>query len=155
MAGFFVQILGFIIILLMAYTGMYTSDKWFILCVPGVLIYAGYGILNVIMTVFLSDTVDYGEIKNRTRDESVIFSMQTFTVKLASGIAVLIAGFVVKWINLDTSDGAINATNVLQGLRLWMTIPSVVLLIIGIILYRFFYKLDDKKMDEIRKKLHK
>ena len=44
------------------------------------------GVLNVIITVFLANTVDYGEFKNSRRDESVIFSMQTFVVKLASGI---------------------------------------------------------------------
>ena len=120
---------------------------------PGILIYAGYGILNVIMTVFLSDTVDYGEMKNNTRDESVIFSMQTFTVKLASGLAVLLAGFVIKWIHLDTRVGAINTNEALQGLRLWMTIPSVGLLILGIILYKTRYNLDDNRMKEIRKQI--
>ena len=152
-AGFLVQILGFIIILLMSFTGMYTSDKWYVLCVPGILIYAGYGMLNVIMTVFLADTVDYGQVKNGTREESVIFSMQTFTVKLASGVAVLLAGFVIKWIKLDTADNAVNSISTLQGLRLWMTVPSVILLIVGIVLYKSFYKLDDKKMEEIKKQL--
>ena len=47
--------------------------------------------LNVIMTIFLSDSVDYGEVMNGTREESVIFSMQTFTVKLASGVAVFLS----------------------------------------------------------------
>lgn len=152
-AGFLVQIFGFIIILLMSFTGMYTSDKWYVLCVPGILIYAGYGMLNVIMTVFLADTVDYGQVKNGTREESVIFSMQTFTVKLASGVAVLLAGFVIKWIKLDTTDNAVNSISTLQGLRLWMTVPSVILLIVGIVLYKSFYKLDDKKMEEIKKQL--
>ena len=105
------------------------------------------------MTIFLSDTVDYGEMKNNTRDESVIFSMQTFTVKLASGFAVLLAGFVIKWIHLDTRVGAINTNQALQGLRLWMTIPSVSLLILGIILYKIHYNLDDTRMKEIRKQI--
>lgn len=153
MSGFIIQIIGFIVILIMAYTGMYTAEKWYVLCVPGILIYAGYGILNVIMTIFLSDTVDYGEMKNNTRDESVIFSMQTFTVKLASGLAVLLAGFVIKWIHLDTRVGAINTNQALQGLRLWMTIPSVSLLILGIILYKTRYNLDDTRMKEIRKQI--
>ena len=109
--------------------------------------------LNVIMTVFLADTVDYGQVKNGTREESVIFSMQTFTVKLASGVAVLLAGFVIKWIKLDTADNAVNSISTLQGLRLWMTVPSVILLIVGIVLYKSFYKLDDKKMEEIKKQL--
>ena len=112
------------------------------------MIYAGYGILNVIMTIFLSDSVDYGEVKNGTRDDSIMFSMQTFPVKLASGLSVFMAGLVVKWIQLD-----VNLTTqsqvTLQGLRMWMTLPSVFLLMIGIIVFKKFYKLDDKEMNRI------
>jgi melibiose permease len=151
-AGFLIQIIGFFVILLMAYTNLYTPENWQILCIPGVLIYVGYGMLNVIMTIFLSDSVDYGEVKNGTRDESVIFSMQTFTVKLASGIAVFLAGLVVDWIHLDTEAAAQSAAT-LQGLRMWMTIPSVLLLICGIIVFKKCYKLNDAKMEEITKQL--
>lgn len=151
-AGFIIQIVGFFVILLMAYTNMYTPENWMILCIPGVLIYVGYGMLNVIMTVFLSDSVDYGELKHGTRDESVIFSMQTFTVKLASGVAVFLAGLVVDWINLDTQ-AATQTAETLHGLRLWMTIPSVILLIIGIFVYIKLYRLDDEKMADITKQL--
>lgn len=44
-----------------------------------------------------------------TPEESVIFSMQTFTVKLASGVAVFLAGLVVDWIHLDTVSFATEA----------------------------------------------
>lgn len=49
--------------------------------------------LTVLTTVFLANTVDYGELKNNRRDESVIFSMQTFVVKLASGVAAMLASY--------------------------------------------------------------
>ena len=153
LAGFIIQILGFVVILCMAYFNVYTPENWMILCVPGALIYVGYGMLNVIMTIFLSDSVDYGEVKNGSRDESVIFSMQTFTVKLASGVAVALAGSVIEWIGLDTSDGAVQTAAALNGLRLWMTIPPIILLVIGMVLYKVFYKLDEKKMEEIKGKL--
>jgi melibiose permease len=152
MAGFIIQIFGFFVILLMAYTNLYTPENWQILCVPGILIYIGYGMLNVIMTIFLSDSVDYGEVKNGTRDESVIFSMQTFTVKLASGIAVFLAGLVVDWIHLDL-EAAVQSQATLQGLRMWMTIPSVLLLIVGIFVFKKYYKLNDDVMNDIKTKL--
>ena len=94
-SGFIIQIAGFAVILIMAFAKLYTPQSWYILCLPGILIYLGYGMLNVIMTIFLSDSVDYGEVMNGTREESVIFSMQTFTVKLASGVAVFLAGQVL------------------------------------------------------------
>jgi len=150
--GFIVQIIGFVVILAMTFTPVCSPELWWVLCIPGMAVYAGYGILNVIMTVFLSDSVDYGEYKNGTREESVIFSMQTFTVKLASGLAVFIAGYVIKWVNLDTA-ASTQAAATLTGLRIWMTIPSVILLVAGIFVYKKYYKLDDAKLDEVMKKI--
>ena len=152
--GFIIQIAGFLVIIVMALTHMYTPATWFVLCIPGIMIYAGYGILNVIMIVFLSDSVDYGEYKNGTREESIIFSMQTFTVKLASGFAVFLAGLVLEWIHLDVNS-AVQQASTLKGLLMWMTLPSVVLLVIGIIVYRSKYKLDDAKMQEIMTSLNR
>ena len=106
-----------------------------------------------VMTIFLSDSVDYGEVMNGTREESVIFSMQTFTVKLASGVAVFLAGLVVDWIHLDTA-AAVQTQDTLDALRMWMTIPSVILLIVGIFVFKRFYKLDDTRMEEIKSKLN-
>ncbi len=137
----------------MAFAKLYTPQSWYILCLPGILIYLGYGMLNVIMTIFLSDSVDYGEVMNGTREESVIFSMQTFTVKLASGVAVFLAGLVVDWIHLDTA-AAVQTQDTLDALRMWMTIPSVILLIVGIFVFKRFYKLDDTRMEEIKSKLN-
>jgi len=150
--GFVIQIAGFIVILAMTFTPLCSAALWWTFCIPGMMVYAGYGILNVIMTVFLSDSVDYGEDKNGTRDEAIIFSMQTFTVKLASGLAVFIAGYVIKWINLDTTSRVQNFATLL-GLRMWMTVPSVLLLVGGIYVYRKLYKLDDKAMNDIMERL--
>ncbi len=65
---------GYAILLLLAFTFM---GSVFILFIPAFFIFAANGMLTVITTVFLANTVDYGELKNDRRDESVIFSMQT------------------------------------------------------------------------------
>ena len=91
-------------------------------------------------------------MKNGTREESVIFSMQTFTVKLASGLAVFLAGLVIDWIHLDKT-AAVQSQDTLVALRLWMTLPAVILLIIGIFVFRKYYRLDDAKMEQIKQQL--
>lgn len=154
LSGFMIQIAGFAVIILMSFTEIYRNISWMLLCIPGVLVYAGYGILNVCLTIFLSDTVDYGEYKNGSREESVIFSMQTFTVKLASGLAVFIAGLIIDWVHLDTSSTT-QTIATLNGLRLWMTIPSILLLILGIFVYKKFYKLDEAMLKTIMNHLKK
>ena len=145
------QIAGFLILLAFAFSGIYRGS-WIVLMIPGILVYAAYGVLNVMLTIFLSDAVDYGEVKNGKREESVIFSMQTFTVKLASGVAAFLSGLAIEWIGLDTEAAAQSAAT-LGGLRLWMTIPSALLLVVACIVFRSFYRLSDKKMAEVTSKL--
>ncbi len=149
--GILVQILGFAILLGFAFSGIY-KGSWGILMLPGIMVNAGYGVLNVLLTIFLSDSVDYGELKNGTREESVIFSMQTFTVKLASGVAAFLSGVAIDMIGLDTEAAAQSAAT-LNGLRIWMTIPSAVILIAAFLVFKRFYKLDDKRMEEISQKI--
>lgn len=149
--GIAVQIIGFLILLLFAFSGIY-HGAWYILLIPGILVYAGYGVLNVMLTIFLSDSVDYGEVKNGSREESVIFSMQTFTVKLASGVAAFLSGLALDWISLNQNAASQSAAT-LNGLRIWMTIPSSILLVAAFIVFKKFYRLNDQKMQEISKKL--
>jgi melibiose permease len=109
--------------------------------------------LTVLTTVFLANTVDYGELKNNRRDESVIFSMQTFVVKLASGVAALIASICLTICNLsdDTSavvtDTAGNSS--VLGLRITMTILPIIGLFIAVIYFRKKYILTEEKVEEI------
>ena len=147
-----IQVLGYGLLLVCAVTDIHRMIHWMILLFPALLIYVGYGVLNVMLTIFLSDSVDYGEVKNGSREESVIFSMQTFTVKLASGIAVFLAGLVIDLIALKT-DTASQTASTLMGLRLWMTIPSIVLLLAALIIFKKSYKLDQAKMEEISRQL--
>ena len=76
-------VIGYLVLLALSFTIM---TSVYLLFIPAFFIFAANGMLTVITTVFLANTVDYGELKNKRRDESVIFSMQTFVVKLASGI---------------------------------------------------------------------
>ena len=123
------------------------------LVVPGFLIFAAFGMLTVLTTVFLANTVDYGEMKNHRRDESVIFSMQTFVVKLASGVAVLIAAVCLSLCNLkqDTSAAVVAraADSSVLGLRLTMAGIPMIGLFIAVLVFRKKYILTEKKLQEI------
>ena len=50
-------------------------------CWSGIVVFACNGMLSVLTTLFLSNSVDYGQLKTGRREESVIFSIQTFVVK--------------------------------------------------------------------------
>ncbi len=147
---------GYLVLLGLTFTGM---QSVFILFVPAFFIFAAVGMLNVLTTVFLANTVDYGEVKNHRRDESVIFSMQTFVVKLASGLAAFAASICLQ-INalsdaatteadqtVDFSLGVAESAKI--GLRMTMSVIPMIGLIIAFILFKKKYILTDEKMLEL------
>ena len=84
--------------------------------------------------------------------------MQTFVVKLASGVAALVASICLEVckISKDTSDGAalkpLSDSSAL-GLRMTMTILPIIGLVAAIIVFRKKYILTDKKLEEINEEL--
>ena len=101
--------------------------------------------------------MDYGQWKNGTRDESVIFSMQTFVVKLASGVAVLLASIclAVFQISENTEAEAVAATQSVMGLRLTMTVLPVIGLAAAAVFFGKKFRMTDEKMEEIGEELRK
>lgn len=151
--SFGMAIAGYVSLLVLAFTNM---TNVFLLFIPGFFIFAANGMLSVLTTIFLANTVDYGELKNNRRDESVIFSMQTFVVKLASGVAALIASICLSVFNLsDDTEAAVEAvaSSSVIGLRMTMTIVPIVGLLIAVFIFHKKYILNEEKVQEIADKV--
>lgn len=147
---------GYLILLGITFAGI---DNVYFLLIPAYLIMSAIGMLNVIVTIFLANTVDYGEWKNHRRDESVIFSMQTFVVKLASGIAALAASLVIAVFHIKKDETAevltAISTSSRMGLRACMTLIPIAVLLIGLVVFKKHYILTEEKTREIEQKLPK
>lgn len=147
---------GYGLLLALCLAGL--SGNLIALCVPGVVVFACNGMLSVLTTLFLSNSVDYGQLKTGRREESVIFSMQTFVVKAASGVAVFLTGIGLDLIGLvgDTEEtGAVAAQSAgtLLGLRLMMTVLPMLVLLAALLLFRRKFTLTDEKAAEISRQL--
>ena len=155
--GLCLAIFGYAFLLALCLLGY--SSVLTMLMVPGVMIFVANGILTVLTTVFLANTVDYGEVKTGHREESVIFSMQTFVVKAASGLAVFITGVSLDLIGLTSKDGLGEGmptfSSPLLGLRLLMTILPMIGLVLALVLFTRKFILTDEKAEQIRKQLEK
>lgn len=130
-----------------------------VLCIPGGMVFACNGMLTVLTTLFLSGSVDYGELQTGRREESVIFSMQTFVVKAASGVSVFLTGIGLDLIGLtgnadETGPIAVQSGGTLLGLRLMMTVLPIALLVGAMLLFRRKFKLTDAAMAQIAQELH-
>jgi melibiose permease len=146
-----VTIFGYILLFIL---GTLQITNIVLLAVCAFIIYIGFGLATVLTTIFLADTVDYGEWKTGQRNESVIFSMQTFVVKLASAFSVLIAGIGIDAIGLDIN-AATQTSGTLLGLRILMIVVPIVGLLFSIIYFRKKYKLTEEENARIAEELDK
>lgn len=139
--------------LLLAVCMANVAHNMILLCAIGLLVFCANGMMTVLTTVFLANSVDYGEVKSGLRQESVIFSMQTFVYKLASGLAVFVTGVGLDLIHLkgnsDAAVPAVQSASTITGLRLLMTIIPMAGLIIALILFARKFILTDEKVAEI------
>ncbi len=147
---------GYGILMVLCLTGF--SGNLAVLSIPGVVVFACNGMLTVLTTLFLSNSVDYGQLKTGRREESVIFSMQTFVVKAASGVAVFLTGVGLDLIGLtgnteETGEVVAQSAQTLLGLRLLMTVLPMIVLVIAFILFRRKFILTDEKAAEISRQL--
>lgn len=146
---------GYAVLLVMMLNNI---NNLYILFIPGFFVFVAFGMLTVLTTVFLANTVDYGELKNNRRDESVIFSMQTFVVKLASGVAALIASICLAVCNLSDSTEQTEeiveaAASSVFGLRMTMTVFPIIGLVVAVFIFCKKFILTEAKVEEIANKL--
>lgn len=134
-----ITIAGYLALFALSMTGVKAVAP---LAATAFVIYIGFGLATVLTTVFLADTVDYGEYKTGQRNESVVFSMQTFVVKLASAVSVLIAGVGIDLIGLDDTV-AVQSAGTLLGLRLLMVALPVAGLLFSIVYFMKKYHLTE------------
>jgi melibiose permease len=141
----FIAISGYAVLFLL---GTLHMTNIIFLSIAAIIIYFGFGLATVLTTVFLADSVDYGEWKNKQRNESVIFSMQTFVVQLASAFSVLIAGIGLDKIHLDT-EAKVQSDTTLFGLRFLMIVIPILGLIAAMLFFRRKYKLSDAYLEKM------
>ena len=145
-------ILGYALLLFASFMNL--AHNMVILCLIGALVFSANGMLSVLTTVFLSASVDYGEIKTGRREESVIFSMQTFVVKLASGVAALVVSVCLSLSHLSQDTAVVageaaQAGGSLVGLRMTMTVLPIAGLLLAVFYFHKKYILTESKMEEI------
>jgi melibiose permease len=150
--SFAMAIIGYALLFVLMCAGV---NSVAVLLLPAFFIFMAFGMLTVLTTVFLANTVDFGELKNNRRDESVIFSMQTFVVKLASGVAALIASICLSICNLsdDTSNVRVAADSIggssVAVLRMTMTVLPIIGLLAAVVIFKKRYILTEAKVEEI------
>ena len=81
----------------------------------GAILKLGSGFLLGSTTIMLADVVDYGEFKLGTRNESIVFSVQTLLVKGASAVAGWLVGVGLSLVGYVA--GEVQSATTILGMR--------------------------------------
>jgi len=111
--------------------------------IAGVLIFFGQSFIQLLMLMFLADSVDYGHWKLGKRNDSISFSIQPFINKMGGAVGSGIVAAVVIISGMNTAETAGDVTG--EGLLLMkiaMLIFPLVCIVVSYILYRWKFKID-------------
>jgi len=122
----------------------------------GILIFLGQAFIQLLMLMFLADTVEYGQWKLGKRNESVTFALQPFINKIGGAIASGIVGLTLIISGINEATSAVDATaKGLLIMKVAMLIIPLILILAGYFIYRKKYIIDKKMFDKMLVDLEK
>ena len=120
--------------------------------IAGVLLFVGQAFIQIMMLMFLTDTVEYGEWKFKKRNDSVTLALQPFVNKFGGAVASGITGAIVIISGMKEAQTAADMTaEGLLILKAAMMILPLVCIVVGFLIYRKKYILDEERYAKIVK----
>lgn len=139
----------FIGLALLFVVGLVCPGNIVLTAISGIIVKTGTGLELGCATVFLSDVVDYGEYKLKTRNESVVFSLQTLIVKFTAALTSLFIGFALEQTGYIPDPQAVQSALTLNSIRFLMCAIPAASMLIAYFVYKKFYKLNDSFMKNV------
>jgi len=143
--GIIISIIGFVLLFMNAF--VFGNNVYGLIVYASVVFY-GLGLLMIAQTVLLVDTVEYGEWKSGKRSESLVFSIQTFVVKLATGLSMGFVGIGLSLVNFDPALD-FQSTKTIMGIRIMMFILPIIGILLALKIFRSNHKLDEEMFASI------
>lgn len=125
-----------------------------VIVVAGVAIFAAQAVLQLLMLMFITDTVEYGQHKFGRRNDSVTLSLQPFIYKLGSALASGIVGWTVIASGMkDAGDAAGMTDSGVLLVKTMMLLAPVAMIVVSYLLWLRFYRLDEGRYAQIVEEL--
>ena len=124
----------------------------YVYCAVAAIASLGQGYFNLIIWAYITDVIDYQEVRHHTRDDGTIYAVYSFARKIGQALAGGLGGFALSLIGYD-SLATVQADSVLQGIYNTTTlVPAVSFLIVAAIL-AFGYPLNKKLVEQNHQEL--
>lgn len=135
---------------------MFADGNLPLIVVAALLLFVGQAFIQLLMLMFLSDTIEYGQWKLGRRNESLTLSVQPLINKIGGAISMGFVSISLVWAGIKTGDVA--AVSIDDGgkliVKLVMLIIPLIFIVAGYLIYRSKYKIDKKMYDNILAELH-
>ena len=148
--GSILPIGGFLVLFV---AGIFAPQNAVFIAIAGVVLKLGSGFLLGSTTIMLADVVDYGEYKLGTRNESIVFSVQTLLVKGASAVAGWLVGVGLSLVGYVA--GTTQTATTILGMKVIMIWIPIACAIVMYAIYKSKYKINGKFHDEMLAELEK
>ena len=140
------------LIVVVGYILFFFADKSLIMIAAGaIVIFVGEAFIQLLILMFLSDTIEYGQWKLGKRNDSITLSIEPLINKIGGAIATGIVSITVVLSGIkqgDVAAEAIDATGKLVFKNFMLVIP-LILIVIGYVIYSKKYTIDEQKYAEI------
>lgn len=116
-----------------------------LVAIAGVFLFTGQGAMQLLMVMFIADSVEYGHWKLGRRNESVTFSLQPFIYKLSNALASGVVGATLIISGIDVAQTAEDVTETgAFYLRISMMVLPMVLMAASYLVLRAKYRLHEE-----------
>ncbi|MDY6073458.1 MAG: glycoside-pentoside-hexuronide (GPH):cation symporter [Eubacteriales bacterium] len=138
------------ILVVIGYAMFFFANKALTISAAGILIFVGEGFIQILMLMFISDCVEYGQWKLGRRNDSITLSIQPFIAKLGSAISAGIVGATVILAGIKDATGPqdLSTANIVF-IKTAMLILPLIGIVVGYFVYRNKFIIDEQKYSEI------
>ena len=122
-----------------------------LIAVGALFIFIGQAFIQLLMLMFLEDTIEYGQWKNGKRSESITLSVQPLINKIGGAVSMGFTSLMLVWSGIKAGDVA--AESISSGgqltVKLMMIVLPVLFILAGYIIYRRKFKINKEMYDRI------
>ncbi|NLW89821.1 MAG: sugar transporter [Clostridiaceae bacterium] len=142
--GTILVIIGYIVF-------FFAPMNMFFIGAAGIPLFVGQAFIQLLMLMFLADTIEYGQWKLGKRNESITFSVQPFINKIGGAVGNAIVGATVILSGISAANGDPDKVTEsgLFMMKSAMLIIPLILIVIGFIVYKLYFKIDKEFYDKI------
>jgi len=113
------------------------------IAISGLLLFIGDSFITLLMLVFLTDTIEYGQWKLGRRNQAVTFALQPFINKVGAALSTQIVAIAIVIAGVNPDRPADTSASGLLTIKIGMLVLPPILIVVSYLIYRAKYRIDD------------